>query len=97
MRRTLRGEVRERAWWKEMLGIGTNREWVLVGAIVLLFFAYTHEKQGPWQALWGAATAVGGLAVARWWKKREEHKSEEVRKPVLKLGDAEPDDSRARD
>lgn len=97
MRRTPHGEVRDRPWWQEMLGIGTNREWVLVGALVLLFFAYTRENEGLWQALWAAATAVGGLAVAKWWKKREERESEGVREPVLKPGDTEPDDSRDRD
>lgn len=84
-------------WWKEMLGIGTKREWILVVVGLLLFAVYTYENEGARQALWAFATALSGLLIGRWWTKRNEEESEATRQPVLGTGDARRDDSGAGD
>ena len=102
----VRREMRTRApdapegnppWWKEMLGIGTKREWILVAFGLLLFAVYTYEHEGARQALWAFTTAVSGLLIGRWWTKRNEEESEPTRKPVLGLGEAGRDESGPRD
>ena len=80
------GRVRQPPWWKEWLGIGTKREWVIVGVGYLFFIGYTFEQDGLWKAAWVAATTAAGLLFAAWWKKRRE--AEERRGPVLGLRDS---------
>ena len=87
------GGAAEPPWWKEMLGIGTKREWILVVAGLLLFAVYTYENEGARQALWAFTTAVSGLLIGRWWTKRNEEASEATQEPVLGLGDTRGDDS----
>lgn len=84
-------------WWKEMLGIGTKREWMLAVVLLLLFAAYTYEHEGARQALWAFTTAISGLLIGRWWTRRNEEASEATRDPVLGLGETGRDDSGARD
>ena len=88
--------ARDQPWWKEMLGIGTKREWVLIGIILFLFFASTSERQGTGQALWGAVTATAGLLFARWWSSRQERESDEARRPVLEPGECEREEPGTR-
>ena len=88
--------ARDQPWWKEMLGIGTKREWVLIGIILFLFFASTYERQGTARALWEAVTVTAGLLFARWWSSRQERESDEARRPVLELGDSEREEPGAR-
>ena len=75
-------------WWKEMLGIGTKREWVLVVVGLLLFALYTYEHEGARQALWAFTTAVSGLLIGRWWTKRNDEESESTRGPVSGPGES---------
>ena len=84
-------------WWKEMLGIGTQREWILVAVGLLLFAVYTYENEGARQALWAFTTALSGLLIGRWWTKRNEDASEGTRGPVPGTGDAGGEDSGAGD
>ena len=84
-------------WWKEMLGIGTKREWILVAVGLLLFAVYTYENEGARQALWAFTTAVSGLLIGRWWTKRNEEESEPAREPVLRVGEPGHDESGGRD
>ncbi|MDE3262881.1 MAG: hypothetical protein OYL41_12965 [Acidobacteriota bacterium] len=83
-------------WWKEMLGIGTKREWILVVVGLLLFAVYTYEHEGARQALWAITTAVSGLLIGRWWTKRNEEASEATREPVLGPGDTGRDEHGGR-
>ena len=80
-----------------MLGIGTNREWILVVVGLLLFAVYTYEHEGARQALWAFTTAVSGLLIGRWWTKRNEEESEAAPKPVLGPGDTGRDEHGGRD
>ena len=80
-------------WWKEMLGIGTKREWILVVVGVVLFAVYTFEHEGARQALWAVTTAISGLLIGRWWTRRNEEESEPTREPALGLGKTGRDDS----
>ena len=82
----------DRPWWKEMLGIGTKREWILVAVVLLLFAVYTYENEGARSALWAFTTAVSGLLIGRWWTKRNETESEPAREPVPGPGDTGPDE-----
>ena len=84
-------------WWKEMLGIGTNREWILVAVVLLLFSAYTYEHEGARRALWAFTTAISGLLIGRWWTKRNQEESEGTQEPVLGPGEPGPDKSGVRD
>ncbi len=84
-------------WWKEMLGIGTKREWVLVVVGLLLFAAYTYENEGARSALWAFTTAVSGLLIGRWWTKRNEEEPGAAREPVPGPGDTPRDEPGARD
>lgn len=100
-RRDLRARARDGPqpdppWWKEMLGIGTKREWILVVVGLLLFAVYTYENEGARQALWAFATAVSGLLIGRWWTKRNEEASEATREPVLGPGDTGRDEHGGR-
>ena len=95
--RALDGPKPDPPWWKEMLGIGTKREWILVVVGLLLFAAYTYENEGARQALWALTTAVSGLLIGRWWTKRNEEESGAAREPVIGLGEPGDDDSGARD
>ena len=88
--------ARDQPWWKEMLGIGTKREWVLVGIVLFLFFASTYERQGTGQALWGLVTATAGLLFARWWSSRQQRASDAAREPVLERGDSEREEPGTR-
>ena len=80
-----------------MLGIGTEREWILVVVGLLLFAVYTYENEGARQAVWAFATAVSGLLIGRWWTRRNEGESEATREPVPGLEDPRGDDADARD
>ena len=84
-------------WWKEMLGIGTKREWILVAVLLLLFSVYTYEHEGARRALWAFATAISGLLIGRWWTKRNEEDPERTREPVLGPGESGRDEPGARD
>ena len=97
MGRTPDGPARDQPWWKEMLGIGTKREWILVGVLVLFFCGLTYEQEGPRKAVWAATTSVVALLIGAWWKKRQELKAEEEARPVLGLGDSERDEYGAPD
>ena len=105
-RERVRREMRARApggaegdppWWKEMLGIGTKREWILVVVGLLLFAAYTYENEGARQALWALTTALSGLLIGRWWTKRNEEESGAAREPVPGPGEPRPGERGARD
>ena len=95
--RTPDGPKGDPPWWKEMLGIGTKREWILVVVGLLLFAVYTYENEGARQALWAFATALSGLLIGRWWTKRNEEESEATREPVLGPEDTGRGEAGARD
>lgn len=102
IRRDLRTRAPDRPdagppWWKEMLGIGTKREWILIVVLLLLFSAYTYEHEGARSALWAFTTAISGLLIGRWWTRRNEGESERTREPVPGPGDTPHDESGARD
>lgn len=81
--------ARDQPWWKEWLGIGTKREWVLVGLGALVYFAYLREQDGSSRALWVAFTTTAGLWVASWLKKRQKRKNETDREATPPGVDAE--------
>ena len=84
--------AREQPWWKEWLGIGTKREWILVGVGLLLFFGYVYEQGGPWKAVWVAITTVAGMLMGAWLKRSRERQAEDAQKPVLGLPDSKRDE-----
>ena len=96
MGRTPDGPARDqpwwKEWWKEMLGIGTKREWILVGVGLLLFLGYTYEQGGPWKAVWVAITTVAGLLIGAWLKRSRERQALDERRPVLGPTDSKRDE-----
>ena len=94
--RTSGGPVREQPWWKEILGIGTKREWMLSVVVVLFLVGRTYEQDGPWPAVWAALLMVGGLLIGARMKRRE-REAEGPQKPVLGLRDSERDVYGSRD
>lgn len=93
----LKGPGEDPPWWKEMLGIGTNREWILVAVVLLLFAVYTYEHEGAQSALWAFTTAISGLLIGRWWQKRNDTESEQTREPVRRPGETGRGGSGIRD
>ena len=91
------GPKQDLPWWKEMLGIGTKREWILVVVGLLLFAVYTYEHEGARQALWAFTTAVAGLLIGRWWTQRNGAESESTREPVPGREEPGGHESGARD
>lgn len=87
----------EPPWWKEMLGIGTNREWMLAVVVLLLIAAYTYEHEGARSALWAFTTAVSGLLIGRWWTKRNAEESGAAGEPVPGPGEPRRDERGLRD
>ncbi len=86
------GLSREEPWWKERLGSGTKLEWMLVGAFGLGFVLFTYQRDGLGKALLFGAALVSSTLISGWWKKREEAKAKEERKPLLERADAERDE-----
>ena len=80
-----------------MLGIGTNREWILAVVLLLLFSAYTYEHQGARSALWAFITAFSGLLIGRWWTKRNPGESGSTQEPVPGPRKTGRDESGVRD
>ena len=79
-----------------MLGIGTKREWILVGVVLLFFFGYASEQGGPGKAVWVAITTGAGMLIGAWLKRSRERQAEDERKPVLGLPDSKRDESATR-
>ncbi len=82
--------ARQEPWWKDWLGIGTKREWLWVGLVVVVGIGYTYKQDGLAGAGWAAFVTAGALLVGVWMKRQE--KAEENRKPVLRLRDSERDE-----
>ena len=84
--------ARDQPRWKEWLGIGTKREWLLVGVGLLFFLGYTYEQDGPSKAVWVAITTVAGMLIGAWLKRSRERRAEDERKPVLGFPDSKRDE-----
>ena len=82
--------ARQEPWWKEWLGIGTRREWLWIGVVVVFGIGYAYDQDGLSRAGWAAFTTAAGLLVGVWLKGRE--KAERERKSVLRLRDSERDE-----
>ena len=92
MGRTPDAPARDQPWWKEILGIGTKREWILVGVGLLFFLGYAYEQGGPWKAGWVAITTAAGMLIGGWLKRSRERQAEDERKPVLGIPDSKRDE-----
>ena len=90
------GRVPETLWWKEWLGIGTNREWVFVSAFLGFFVAWL-QGGGAAGAVGAVVFTVGGLVVNTWLRKRKQLQEDRGQESVLRLRDREGDRSASSD